>query len=231
MNEKKNIYSILIDKITDFNSLYGVPKVLYLTENDFKELKKIQFFEHIEQYHVISLNDFFVKIIKLLSMAKYSYISNDIGNLNIIYENKELYPKETDVDNDFKVGDNIIIKKGNNYCSGSLGKIIEIMDDGKYKVKYSMCGYDALEIFSIGEFERYNDKNTNVENKVNHPSHYGGENNVYEVIKVIEAHKLNFNLGNVLKYLLRAGKKDNIIQDLEKANWYLQREIKNLRNE
>ena len=58
---------------------------------------------------------------------------------------------------------------------------------------------------------------------VNHPHHYGGENNTYEAIKVIEAWELGFHLGNVVKYISRAGKKesDTMIQDLEKAQWYL----------
>ena len=64
---------------------------------------------------------------------------------------------------------------------------------------------------------------------VNHPAHYGGANNPYEAIKVIEAWKLNFNLGNTIKYIARAGKKDATIQELEKARWYLDREIQNLR--
>jgi len=64
---------------------------------------------------------------------------------------------------------------------------------------------------------------------VNHPSHYGGEKNPYEAIKVIEAWDLNFSLGNVLKYMSRAGKKsDNILEDLKKAAWYLNREIKRI---
>ena len=63
---------------------------------------------------------------------------------------------------------------------------------------------------------------------VNHPNHYGGEDNTYEAIKVIEAWKLNFNLGNTVKYISRAGKKDNTVQDLKKALWYLSREIENL---
>lgn len=64
---------------------------------------------------------------------------------------------------------------------------------------------------------------------VNHPSHYGGEQNPYEAIKVIEAWSLGFCLGNCVKYISRAGKKDDIIQDLEKAKWYLQREIDKLK--
>jgi hypothetical protein len=62
---------------------------------------------------------------------------------------------------------------------------------------------------------------------VDHPTHYGGKDNPYEAIKVIEAWEVGFNLGNTLKYISRAGKKDNIIQDLEKALFYLDREIQN----
>ena len=60
---------------------------------------------------------------------------------------------------------------------------------------------------------------------VNHPKHYGGEDNPLEVIKIINHYDLNFELGNVLKYVLRADKKGNRKQDLQKALWYLQHEI------
>ena len=61
---------------------------------------------------------------------------------------------------------------------------------------------------------------------VDHPIHYGGEDNPYETIKVIEAWGLGFHLGNAVKYLSRAGKKaSNPIEDLEKAKWYIDREI------
>jgi hypothetical protein len=61
---------------------------------------------------------------------------------------------------------------------------------------------------------------------VNHPPHYGGDN-TYETIKVIEAWDLNFHLGNAVKYISRAGKKgkDTKKQDLEKALWYIKREL------
>jgi hypothetical protein len=65
---------------------------------------------------------------------------------------------------------------------------------------------------------------------VNHPKHYGGKDNPYEAIKVIEAWDLGFCLGNTVKYISRAGKKDDTIQELEKALWYLKREIKNLKD-
>lgn len=59
---------------------------------------------------------------------------------------------------------------------------------------------------------------------VDHPTHY----NVLgmEVIDVIDAFGLGFNLGNVIKYILRAGKKDDSVTDLKKAMWYLERELK-----
>ena len=66
------------------------------------------------------------------------------------------------------------------------------------------------------------------EDAVNHPSHYGGEGNQYEAIKIIEALNLDFLLGNTVKYIVRAGKKDDLLQDLKKAKWYLNRKINNI---
>ena len=66
---------------------------------------------------------------------------------------------------------------------------------------------------------------------VNHPSHYGGKDNIYEAIKVIEAWQLGFCLGNTIKYISRAGKKGDALQDLEKAKFYLDREINKLKDE
>lgn len=67
------------------------------------------------------------------------------------------------------------------------------------------------------------------ENMVDHPQHYGGKDNPFEPIKIIEALGLSFHRGNSLKYLLRAGKKGSDIEDLEKAAWYINREIENLK--
>jgi hypothetical protein len=66
---------------------------------------------------------------------------------------------------------------------------------------------------------------------VNHPQHYGGASNPYEAIKVIDAWGLDFCLGNSVKYISRAGKKDPAkqIEDLEKARWYLDWEIQQLK--
>ena len=58
---------------------------------------------------------------------------------------------------------------------------------------------------------------------VNSPLHYQGKG--IEVIDIIEAFDLNFSLGNSIKYILRADKKGNKKQDLEKAIWYLNNEL------
>jgi hypothetical protein len=60
---------------------------------------------------------------------------------------------------------------------------------------------------------------------VDHPAHYGGGDNPYEAIRVIEAWGLGFCLGNTVKYIARAGKKGGALEDLKKARWYLDREI------
>ena len=64
---------------------------------------------------------------------------------------------------------------------------------------------------------------------VNHPSHY--TDTKIEVMDYIEDKGFNFALGNAVKYISRAGKKDKnkTIQDLEKAEWYLNREIERLK--
>ena len=62
---------------------------------------------------------------------------------------------------------------------------------------------------------------------VNHPDHYQG--NKTEVIDIIEDYNLGFSLGNAIKYILRADKKGNKKQDLEKAIWYINRELDKFR--
>ena len=73
---------------------------------------------------------------------------------------------------------------------------------------------------------------------IKHPKYYGGSDNPYETIKVIEALKLDFHLGNTYKYISRAGlkvkKKKAIlkakIQCLKKTIWYLDRKIEQLQS-
>lgn len=65
--------------------------------------------------------------------------------------------------------------------------------------------------------------------EINHPERYGGDT-IYECIKVLEAwlppeQYKGFLRGNALKYLCRVGKKDNSVQELKKAGWYLNKLI------
>ena len=62
-----------------------------------------------------------------------------------------------------------------------------------------------------------------IKEEVNHPEHYQG--NGIEVIDIIDSFDLNFNLGNSIKYILRADKKGFKKKDLSKAVWYLNREL------
>ena len=73
------------------------------------------------------------------------------------------------------------------------------------------------------------DKKEDKKEMVDHPKHYNMGK--YEAIDVIEDWELGFNLGNTVKYISRAGHKDNILQDLKKAAWYLDREIKRIEKE
>ena len=69
---------------------------------------------------------------------------------------------------------------------------------------------------------------SNVSSTLSRPAHYGGENNPFEAIKIIHHYNLNFNLGNIIKYTLRCGKKDEAIKELEKIKQYADFEIQRL---
>jgi hypothetical protein len=90
----------------------------------------------------------------------------------------------------------------------------------------------SLALFSDSQKKEAVDKLAHMErvlakhDNVNHPSHYkvGG----IETIDFIEAKSLSYNLGNVVKYLTRADHKGNKLEDLKKAQWYLNREVSSL---
>jgi hypothetical protein len=63
---------------------------------------------------------------------------------------------------------------------------------------------------------------------VNHPPHYISHPSGIETIQITE--HMNFCLGNAIKYILRADLKGNKLQDLEKASWYINREIERVKN-
>ena len=111
---------------------------------------------------------------------------------------------EKDFNNDFVIDP--LTSSQNEFYNNQLKKIDQMLD---------ICNKQIRE----------NDNNKNKE-MINHPSHYN--QGKFEAIDVIEDWKLNFNLGNTVKYISRAGHKDDIIQDLKKSLWYLQREIDRL---
>lgn len=68
--------------------------------------------------------------------------------------------------------------------------------------------------------------NSKEKDMVNHPSHY--THGKYEVIDVIEDWKLNFCLGNAIKYIARCEHKGRKKEDIEKSIWYLRRELEKI---
>jgi hypothetical protein len=113
----------------------------------------------------------------------------------------------------------------------------EMSDSGK-TVGYICkgCEHWVTGDHSLGDCLRSKEMTPKPENPaktdaINHPQHYGGDT-PYEAIKVIEAWGLGFCLGNVVKYISRAGKKTpDLLVDLKKSAWYLNREIERLEKE
>lgn len=71
-------------------------------------------------------------------------------------------------------------------------------------------------------------RNLTLSDTVNHPPHYKKHPSGIECIEVTE--HFNFNLGNAIKYIWRAGLKADLLEDLKKAKWYLEREISKISN-
>ena len=92
---------------------------------------------------------------------------------------------------------------------------------------YKQC-YTGFERLGINPANARTTEGGRMKENVNHPSHYNFGK--YEVIDVIDDWKLGFSLGNAVKYIARAGKKDpeKEIEDLKKAVFYLNHEIERL---
>lgn len=97
------------------------------------------------------------------------------------------------------------------------------------ELKTQREGWAKSCVTTDGPFGKYRDYDAPKPDMVNQPPHYRA-GDTYETIRVIEAWDLGFNLGNTVKYISRAGRKDKAktVEDLKKAAWYLQREISNL---
>lgn len=101
-------------------------------------------------------------------------------------------------------------------------------DLSKYQEGCSNCGREFLVwLYSEADPEKEEDK----DDPVNHPSHY--TDGKIEVIDYIEDKGLGFCLGNAVKYISRAGKKDQNkeVEDLQKAIWYISRKIEQIDKE
>jgi predicted transcriptional regulator of viral defense system len=100
----------------------------------------------------------------------------------------------------------------------NIGYVYKIISDNKIKQRDTKADAQYKVFMSTS-------KKPVVDN-VNHPSHYktGG----IETIDFIEAKKLDYHLGNVVKYITRSDLKGNKLEDLQKAQWYLNRAINNL---
>ena len=95
-------------------------------------------------------------------------------------------------------------------CQGALGEVSEICpvgESGEHRFPSPFAGMDD-EVLAEA---------------VDHPKHYAFGK--FEVIDVLEDWQLGFHLGNTVKYIARAGRKGDALEDLKKARWYLDREI------
>ena len=102
-----------------------------------------------------------------------------------------------------------------------------IVIDGYYCVKEPYHGSKCKTIRMQIDEDKEKEKNDKVD-PVNHPAHYTSDPSGIECI-TITRHR-NFNIGNAIKYLWRAGLKDQdtLVQDLRKAVWYIQNEIERI---
>lgn len=128
------------------------------------------------------------------------------------------------VDLRFKVGDVIADSQG------TIGEVIGITPESEFPYRIREANGATAQYKDHGDTRCIATLNPATSNAVNHPSHYGGADDPYEAIKVIEAWGLGFHLGNAVKYIRRAGKKAiaDELEDLLKTRWYVDRRIKQL---
>lgn len=145
--------------------------------------------------------------------ANMKLYNNDTKELAEILTTKQT-PTKPKIDpiltmEEIKVGDSVI----------NVGKSIEFVVDSVYGSKL----YDSNGYWSFIE-----DCELKTKQAPTKPKHY--QTNTIDVIDFCSAYNLNFNRGNVVKYVCRAGRKDNELEDLEKALDYIKREIQTIKN-
>lgn len=120
-----------------------------------------------------------------------------------------------------------------NYCTSSRCEDCVLAGaNGVCRITISLADKDLLS-WAMNEISRAKDEANQTEtlpqnDVVNRPAHY--TDGKIEVIEFIEDKKLGFCLGNAVKYIARAGKKDPTkeVEDLKKARWYIERRIKEI---
>ena len=133
----------------------------------------------------------------------------------------------------FKVGNKVVVKEdliiGNQYNNLVFAKAMEQYKGKEFVITsyYKTNNGNRYFLAEINDWTFSDDMLmlTMQKETVNHPSHY---NQGIEAIDVIESWGLNFSLGNAIKYILRAPHKGKELEDLNKAKWYIEREIKRL---
>ncbi|MFW0772504.1 DUF3310 domain-containing protein [Paenarthrobacter nitroguajacolicus] len=131
----------------------------------------------------------------------------------------------------FKIGDPVrVIEQTSSYFD-RVGHVREISSIRGYKLPFGVIFDTSDTVIHFGTQELILAEHPTVaDDPVNHPAHYGGADDPYEVIKVAEAWGFDKDayLFNVLKYIARAGKKGATLQDHKKAHFYLGRKIQRL---
>lgn len=110
---------------------------------------------------------------------------------------------------------------------GSTPQFYQIENNNGVLMEYFKCRFEVIPTIDdvIKDKQKENVPHGTLEH-VNHPNHYN--KGKFEVIEVIEDWGLGFNLGNAIKYIGRCEHKENKKQDLEKALWYIKRELENI---
>jgi hypothetical protein len=147
----------------------------------------------------------FLNLTERLTMAKYERVGSTSHKIRaFVRKNPNMTPKQV-AD---AMGTNIDIVY---YARGTMRK--------KKAVKRTKSMQLTLPMFNVIKEQIKKEQ----PDMVNSPPHYtaGG----VETIDFIEAKNLNYNLGNAVKYITRAGLKGNRVEDLQKAKWYIEREI------
>lgn len=129
---------------------------------------------------------------------------------------------------DLLIGRELAFKKGDSYVVDFLNSKIYGRNNTPYSIGEVVANLGTLNSFD-DYFEYIYEEKTN--DSVNHPNHYTWLKDKCGIEVIDITRHLDFDLGNALKYILRAGKKEDAIQDLEKAIWYIQDKIKMLEND